>query len=140
VLGMFVPSFFTGALIRKFGVLPVISAGIALLGGHVAIALSGIEFLQFLSGLILLGVGWNFLFVGGTTLLVDAYRPTERAKAQAAHDFIMMAVVSVASFSAGGLLNAWGWNSVNVTVLPFLVLAAGAVIGLALFKPARTPR
>ena len=88
-----------------------------------AIALSGIEFLQFVSGLILLGVGWNFLFVGGTTLLIDAYRPAERAKAQAAHDFLMMAVVSVASFSAGGLLNAWGWNSVNVTVLPFL--AAG---------------
>ncbi len=134
VLGMFVPSFFTGALIRRFGVLTIIGCGIALLGGHVAIALSGIQFLQFVSGLILLGVGWNFLFVGGTTLLIDAYRPAERAKAQATHDFLMMAVVSMASFSAGGLLNAWGWNSVNITVLPFLVLAAAAIGTLALTR------
>jgi MFS family permease len=131
VLGMFVPSFFTGALIRQHGVLRIMGTGIALLGAHVAIALSGITFLQFLSGLILLGMGWNFLFVGGTTLLTEAYRPTERAKAQAAHDFLMMTAVSVASFSAGGLLNSWGWNSVNVTVLPFLVLAAAAVAALA---------
>jgi MFS family permease len=136
VLGMFVPSFFTGALIRRFGLLPIMGMGVALLGGHVAVALSGIAFLQFLSGLILLGVGWNFLFVGGTTLLIDTYRPAERAKAQAAHDFLMMAVVSIASFSAGGLLNAWGWNSVNVTVLPFLVLAAAAIGALALTRRA----
>jgi MFS family permease len=131
VLGMFVPSFFTGALIRRYGVLPVMACGVALLGGHVAIALSGIQFLQFLSGLILLGIGWNFLFVGGTTLLTQAYLPTERAKAQAAHDFLMMTVVSIASFSAGGLLNGWGWNSVNVTVLPFLLLAAAGIGALA---------
>ena len=71
VLGMFVPSFFTGTLIRRFGVLPVMGCGIALLAGHVAIAMSGIEFLHFLSGLILLGVGWNFMFIGGTTLLTE---------------------------------------------------------------------
>lgn len=134
VLGMYVPSFFTGALIRRFGVLGVMAAGIALLGAHVAIALSGIAFLHFLSGLTLLGVGWNFLFVGGTTLLTEAYRPAERAKAQATHDFLMLAVVSAGSFSAGGLLNAWGWASVNLTVLPFLLLAAAAVGGLALVR------
>lgn len=127
VLGMFIPSFFTGSLIARFGVLRVICAGIALLGGHVAIALTGIEFLQFLSGLTLLGIGWNFLFVGGTNLLTQAYRPAERAKAQAAHDFMMMSVVSIASFSAGGMLDAWGWNAVNVTVLPFLLFAAAAI-------------
>ncbi len=104
ILGMFVPSFFTGTLIKRFGVLTVMGAGVALLGGHVAVALTGIEFLQFLSGLTLLGIGWNFLFVGGTNLLVEAYRPAERAKAQAAHDFLMMTVVSIASFSAGGML------------------------------------
>jgi MFS family permease len=134
VLGMFVPSFFTGSLIRRFGVLPIMGCGVVLLGSHVAIALSGIAFLQFLSGLILLGVGWNFLFVGGTTLLIEAYRPAERAKAQAAHDFMMMAVVSAASFSAGGMLHAWGWNSVNVTALPFLLLAAMAIVALALTR------
>ncbi|MEO6078369.1 MAG: MFS transporter [Steroidobacteraceae bacterium] len=139
VLGMYVPSFFTGTLIRRFGVLAVMGSGAALLGGHVAIALAGIEYLRFLSGLVLLGIGWNFLFVGGTNLLTEAYRPAERAKAQAAHDFLMMAVVSMASFSAGGVLNAWGWNMVNVTVLPFLLLAAVAVGALAFTRSARQP-
>ena len=132
VLGMFVPSFFTGNLIRRFGVLPIMGTGIALLAGHVAVALTGVEFLHFLSGLILLGVGWNFLFIGGTTLLTQAYRPSERAKTQAAHDFLMFGAVSVASLSAGGLLNAWGWRSVNLTALPFLGLALLAVLGLGL--------
>lgn len=131
VLGMFLPSFFTGNLIRRFGVLSIMGAGIVLLGGHVAIALSGIEFLHFLSGLVLLGVGWNFLFIGGTTLLTEAYQPAERAKTQAAHDFLMFGSVSLASFSAGGLLNAWGWQSVNLTVFPFLGAALIAVLGLA---------
>jgi len=131
VLGMYVPSFFTGALIRRFGVLAVMAAGIALLGVHVTIALSGIAFLHFVSGLTVLGVGWNFLFVGGTTLLTEAYQPAERAKAQATHDFLMLAVVSAGSFSAGGLLNAWGWEAVNLTVLPFLLLAATATGALA---------
>ena len=134
VLGMFAPSFFTGNLIRRFGVLPIMAVGIMLLGGHVAIALAGIEFLHFLSGLILLGVGWNFLFIGGTTLLTEAYRPSERAKAQAAHDFLVFGAVSLASFSAGGLLNAWGWRSVNLTALPFLALALMAVLALGALR------
>ncbi len=134
VLGMFVPSFFTGNLIRRYGVLTIMGLGIVLLAGHVAIALSGIEFLHFLSGLILLGVGWNFLFIGGTALLTETYRPTERAKTQAAHDFLMFGAVSLASFSAGGLLNAWGWESVNLTVLPFLGIALIAVTGLFLMR------
>lgn len=134
VLGMFLPSFFTGNLIRRFGVLPIMATGIVLLGGHVAIALSGIEFLHFLSGLILLGVGWNFLFIGGTTLLTEAYRPPERAKTQAAHDFLMFGAVSIASFSAGGLLNTWGWQAVNLTVLPFLGMALVAVAGLGAYR------
>ena len=134
VLGMFLPSFFTGNLIRRYGVLAIMGAGIALLAGHVTIALTGIEFLHFLSGLILLGVGWNFLFIGGTTLLTEAYRPSERAKTQAAHDFLMFGSVSLASFSAGGLLNAWGWQSVNLTALPFLGAALIAVVGLGALR------
>jgi len=129
-----VPAFFTGALIRRFGVLTIMGCGIVMLSGHVAIAMSGIAFLNFLSGLILLGVGWNFLFVGGTTLLTQAYEPAERAKAQAAHDFLMMTVVSIGSFSAGALLNGWGWNAVNVTVLPFLFLATAAVCALTMVR------
>jgi MFS family permease len=140
VLGMYVPSFFTGSLIRRHGVLAVMGCGIVLLGAHVVIALSGVEFLHFVSGLTLLGVGWNFLFVGGTTLLTEAYRPAERAKAQAAHDFIMFAVVSAGSFSAGALLDGWGWNAVNLVVLPFLFLAAAAVLAMALKSGPRPGR
>ncbi len=131
VLGMFAPSFFTGNLIRRYGVLQIMGIGVVLLAAHVWVALAGIDFINFLSGLILLGVGWNFLFVGGTALLTEAYRPAERAKTQAAHDFLMFAAVSIASFSSGSLLNAWGWWAVNVTVLPFLTLALLAVSGLA---------
>ncbi|MCX7219439.1 MAG: MFS transporter, partial [Burkholderiales bacterium] len=134
VLGMFVPSFFTGNLIRRFGVLPIMMLGIALLSGHVAIALTGIEFLHFLSGLTLLGVGWNFLFIGGTTLLTEAYRPAERAKIQATHDFLMFGTVSLASLSAGGLLNNWGWRSLNLATLPFLALVLLMVLGLGALR------
>jgi MFS family permease len=123
VLGMFAPSFFTGNLIRRFGVLTIMASGVALLLGHVAIALSGIEYLHFLSGLILLGLGWNFLFVGGTTLLTEAYRPSERAKVQAAHDFLMAIAVSIATFSSGSLLSIFGWRAVNLAVLPMLAIA-----------------
>ena len=130
VLGMFAPSFFTGNLIRRFGVLTIMASGVALLLGHVAIALSGIEYLHFLSGLILLGVGWNFLFVGGTTLLTEAYRPSERAKVQAAHDFLMYIAVSIATFSSGSLLSAFGWRAVNLAVLPMLAIALLMIIVL----------
>ena len=130
VLGMFAPSFFTGNLIRRFGVLTIMGTGVVLLAGHVAIALSGIEFLHFLSGLILLGVGWNFLFVGGTTLLTESYRPSERAKVQATHDFLMYGTVTIATFSSGSLLNNFGWQAVNLAVLPFLALALLMIVGL----------
>ena len=123
VLGMFAPSFFTGNLIRRFGVLNIMSIGVAFLFGHVMIALSGIEFLHFLSGLILLGIGWNFLFIGGTTLLTEAYQPSERAKVQAAHDFLMYIGITIATFSSGSLLSTLGWRAVNLAVLPALAFA-----------------
>ena len=134
VLGMFLPSFFTGSLIARFGVLPIMVTGIAFLGGHVAIAMSGVSFLHFLSGLALVGLGWNFLFIGGTTLLTEAYRPSERAKTQAAHDFLMFGAVSFASFSAGGLLDVWGWDAVSLAVIPFLIVAILAVLSLVLMR------
>ena len=132
VLGMFAPSFFTGNLIRRFGVLTIMGTGVVLLLVHVAIALSGIEFLHFLSGLILLGVGWNFLFVGGTTLLTEAYRPSERAKVQAMHDFLMYGAVTIATFSSGSLLSNYGWQAVNLAVLPFLAVALMMITFLAM--------
>ncbi|HQS58819.1 MAG: MFS transporter [Gallionellales bacterium 35-53-114] len=130
VLGMFAPSFFTGNLIQRFGVLTIMTGGVALLLGHVAIALSGIAYLNFLSGLILLGMGWNFLFVGGTTLLTEAYRPSERAKVQATHDFLMYIAISIATFSSGSLLSTFGWRAVNLAVLPMLALALLMIVAL----------
>lgn len=131
VLGMFVPSFFTGSLIHRFGVHHVIMTGIALLFGHVLISLAGIDYLHFLSALILLGVGWNFLFIGGTTLLTETYRPSERAKTQAMHDFIVFGAVSVASFSSGSLLNSVGWKTLNMMVVPLLIFALAAIVSHA---------
>ena len=134
VLGMFVPSFFTGNLIRRFGMLPVIALGAALLAGHVGIALHGVDFMHFLSGLVLLGVGWNFMYIGATSLVMQAYRPSERAKAQATYDFITFGATSVASFSAGSLLDAWGWRAVNLAALPMLGLSVLVLVGHAWWR------
>jgi MFS family permease len=109
----------------------VLSMGLALLAAQVGVNISGIELPHFLAGLTLLGVGWNFMFIAATTLVMQAYRPSERAKSQAMFDFITYGLASVASFSAGGLLQAWGWRGVNLAVLPALLLAAGALCALA---------
>jgi MFS family permease len=124
VLGMFVPSFFTGGLIRRFGVTRLMLAGVGLLLAHVLIAMSGAAFLHYVSGLVLLGLGWNLLYVGGSTLLTETYRPAERAKVQAFNDFMIVGVVAVGSFSAGALHEAFGWRGLNLFALPFLVAAA----------------
>ncbi|MGX5819280.1 MFS transporter [Chitinophaga lutea] len=123
VLGMFVPSFFTGALIKRFGAHNVIIAGIGILFLHVALALAGTDFLHFISGLIFLGIGWNFMFIGGTTLLTQAYRIEEKEKTQALHDFLVFGIISISSFLAGSILNRWGWSAVNISVIPLLLLA-----------------
>jgi MFS family permease len=138
VLGMFVPSFFTGRLIRRFGVRAIVSCGIGLLAASNAFANSGTSFGYFISCLVLLGIGWNFMFIGGTTLLTDAYRPVERGKTQAAHDLIMLGAVSLGSLSAGGVLNGWGWRGVNLTAVPFLVLAAVAVAAMGIIRPVQS--
>jgi predicted MFS family arabinose efflux permease len=134
VLGMFVPSFFTGNLIRRFGVLNIMGAGIILMAAQILFSLSGIDLFHFTSGLVLLGIGWNFLFVGGTTLLTEAYRPSEKAKTQAAHDFLMFVAVTLSSFASGSLLNSYGWKTVNLTVVPFLLLALVVVISFGFHR------
>ena len=123
VLGMFLPSFFTGSLIGRFGVLAVMLGGLALLTGHVALSLSGTELLSFASALVLLGVGWNFLYVGGTTMLTGTYLPAERARAQAANDLTIYIVGLAASLGSGALLQALGWRAMNLVLLPWLLLA-----------------
>jgi predicted MFS family arabinose efflux permease len=138
VLGMFLPSFFTGSLIARYGVLRVMQAGVALLAGHVLLTLTGTGFYSFASALVLLGVGWNFLFVGGTTLLTGTYRPSERGRAQATNDMSIYVVGLGASLAAGALLKLLGWQAMNLVLLPWLAAAALAIAWLA-WRPAGAP-
>jgi len=130
VLAMFAPSFFTGGLIRRFGVVPILTAGLVLNLACVGINLSGQTLHQFWLALSLLGVGWNFLFVGGTTLLTETYRPEEGAKVQALNDFVVFGLVTVATFSSGVLQNTLGWRAINLAVLAPLGLCLFAVVWL----------
>lgn len=128
VLAMFVPSFFTGTLIHRFGVLKILYSGMALFALSAAFATTGIALLNFGGALILLGVAWNFLFVGGTTLLTEAYRPNEKAKTQGVNEFIVFAAAATGSFSSGGLLNVSGWDAVNYGMAPFLAATLMATL------------
>ena len=132
VIGMFAPSFFTGSLIRRFGVLRVMLIGAALEALCVGIALSGVLVANFWWALTLLGVGWNFLYVGGTTLLTECYRPSEKAKAQGMHDFLVFLTTATSSFSSGLLMNRNGWQVLNYAALPFLAVVGAAIIWLEL--------
>lgn len=116
-VAMFAPNFFTGTLIQRFGVVNIILAGIALMFGCLIINLSGIEYLQFFSGLVMLGLAWNFMFVGGTTLLTESYRREERFKVQGLNDFIVYGMMSLSSLSSGILLQHFGWAVVNASVI-----------------------
>lgn len=128
VVGMFAPSFFTGALIERYGAPRIMQAGFVLLLGHVVLALSGVEFLNFLSALVLLGVGWNFAFIGGTALLTQTYRPAERLKVQAVNEFAVFGFAAFATLSAGWLYDRFGWNTLNLAVIPVLLAALIAAI------------
>jgi MFS family permease len=130
VVGMFAPSFFTGALIARFGAPRVMAGGFALLAGHVLFALTGTGLPHYYSGLVLLGVGWNFAFVGGTALLTTAYREGEQARAQAINDFVVFGTVAAASLSSGWLYHQFGWQTVNLVALPFLACALIVTIAL----------
>jgi MFS family permease len=133
-VAMFAPAFFTGSLIRKFGVLNVMFIGTALLAGCVVAALAGVDLLQFFLGLTALGLGWNFTFIGASTLLIEAYLPAERAKVQAANDFLVFGSVATASLLSGALLDYVDWRAVNYFAVPFLLAAAGAVSWLAISR------
>ncbi|WP_245314850.1 MFS transporter [Labrys sp. WJW] len=130
VLGMFLPSFFTGSLIARFGVLRIMLAGVVLLAGHVLMTLSGVSFGSFASALVLLGMGWNFLYIGGTTLLTATYTVAEKGRAQATNDMTIFVVGLVCSFSAGGLLQAFGWQTLNLLLLPWMAIAGLAILWL----------
>ena len=139
VLGMFVPSFFTGHLIKRFGALPIMAVGVLLEGVCIAIALSGIELMQFLTALFVLGIGWNFLYVGGSTLLTTAYRPEEKNKAQGAMDFCVFSTMAFTSFASGALITTQGWTWLNLGSLPAVALIGVALLWLAAVRRRAVP-
>jgi MFS family permease len=127
VVGMYGPGFVTGNLINRFGVSNVILAGVAVMAGGAGVALTGNELTHFLIALVLVGVGWNFMYTGGTTLLTESYTPAEKARTQGANDFIMFSTMAITSFSSGALVSAAGWEVMNWGALPFLLLVAAVV-------------
>ncbi|RZL92006.1 MAG: MFS transporter, partial [Variovorax sp.] len=132
VIGMFAPGFFTGHLIRRFGALPVMGVGLVLNLGCIAVALSGVDLHQFLIALALLGVGWNFLFTGATTLSLTAYAPEEKDRAQGALNFCMFATLGVTSFASGVLVTTQGWRWLNFGSLLPVALTGAALLWLAI--------
>jgi MFS family permease len=143
VLAMYVPSFFTGHLIARFGVRTIVALGLVILGAAGVVALQGVQLENFFIALVLLGVGWNFGFIGATTMLAASHGPHERGRMQGMNDLIVFGGVTVASLSSGGLMNCSGgdamvgWASVNLAMAPFLMLAGGALIWLPL-RPKET--
>ena len=137
VVGMYGPGFFTGSLIKRFGTLKVIVAGALLMAICVAVAVSGIAVWQFWVALVLLGVGWNFMYTGGTTLLTETYTAAEKARTQGLNDMIVFTVMVISSFSSGAFVTAAGWERMNLGALPFLVIVAGATLWLTWMRQHR---
>ena len=138
VLAMYAPSFFTGHLIARFGAERIVGIGLAILVASGAVALAGVDLFNFFGALILLGLGWNFGFIGATAMLTASHTAAERGRMQGMNDFIVFGGVTLASLSSGGLMNCSGgtivegWNAVILAMVPFLVLAAGSLVWLAL--------
>ena len=134
VIGMFAPGFFTGHLIKRFGTLPIMAVGIALYLGCIAVALSGVDLHQFLIALFLLGVGWNFVFTGSTTLSLSAYKPEEKDRAQGALNFFVFATLALSSLASGVLVTTQGWTLLNWGSLAPVAVTAVALLWLALWR------
>ncbi|MBM1557184.1 MFS transporter [Sulfitobacter mediterraneus] len=138
VLAMFAPSFFTGHLINRFGVEKIMGLGIAILAAAGIVGLQGVDLENFFVALILLGLGWNFGFIGATTMLTGAHEPHERGRMQGLNDLLVFGGVTVASLASGGLMNCSGgsavegWTAVNMAMVPFLALAGGSLIWLVM--------
>jgi len=132
VLAMYGPSFFTGGLIARFGTGRITSLGLAFLVLAAVIGMSGVTVAHFWGGLMLLGVGWNFAFIGATTMVTRCHRPEERNKVQAFNDFLIFGVMAVSSFSSGQLLADFGWTVVNEVIFPIVAIAAALLLRLRL--------
>ncbi len=137
VLGMYVPSFFTGSLIARFGKEAIIAAGMGLLAGCGLVALSGEGLWHYLVALVLLGVGWNFGFIGATTMVTECARPGERAKVQGINDLLVFSTVAVASLSSGQILHLAGWTMVILALFPLAALTLALVVGAWMAGPRR---
>ena len=131
IVGMFAPSFFTGSLIQRFGLVPVLLTGIVLNLACVAIALADVDVVHFWLALVLLGIGWNFMFIGATTLLTECHAPTERAKVQGVNDSAIFVTLVASSLSSGALFTYQGWHTMNIWAVPLLLLAGTAVVWMA---------
>jgi MFS family permease len=138
VLGMFVPSFFTGHLITRFGPERITAIGLVLLAVSAAVDLTGITVLHFWVGLTLLGIGWNFGFIGATAMVTQCHRPEERTTVQSFNDFLVFGTMVFSSFGSGSLLVLYGWNAVNILAFPVL-LAAAALLGWFVLKQRAQP-
>lgn len=139
VVAMYAPSFFTGTLIRRFGALSVMFTGAVLQSGTVLIALSGVTVPHFAFALVLLGIGWNFLYIGATTLLTECYTPPEGAKVQGTNEFVISSLMVVTSFSSGFLLANEGWNLLNYVSSLLIAIVAAAIVWLMLRQRGRAP-
>ncbi|GAB3629425.1 Riboflavin transporter RfnT [Pandoraea terrae] len=139
LVGMYAPSFFSGHLVKRWGVVPVLLAGIAMCAACGVLALMSTSLPYFYAALLCLGVGWNFMFVGGTTLLTMSYRPAERGRAQAANEFITFAGTAASSLFAGQLLARFGWAMINQAIFPLLAVAAVTTVWYAFDARRRTP-
>lgn len=137
VMAMFGPSFFTGTLIHRFGAERIVATGLILLIGCAVVALSGLALWQFWTALILLGLGWNFGFIGATAMVAASYRPSEKSKVQGFHDFVLFGSVAFSSLMSGAIYNAWGWTMLNWIVFPVVALC---FVALGTLKFAGAPK
>jgi len=128
VIAMFAPSFVTGSLIKRFGVRAILFTGVLLSLGCVAIALAGVDVMHFWVALMLIGVGWNFMYVGGTTLITETHTPAEKAKVQGANDMAIFITMAISSASSGWLFSARGWEVMNYGAVPFLLITGAAIL------------
>ena len=138
VVGMFAPGFLTGSLIRRFGTLRIVLAGVGLTALATFVALNGITVTHFVIALALVGIGWNFMYTGGTTLLTETYAPSERARTQGLNDFIVFATMGISSAASGALVTTSGWETMNRAALPVLAIIALAALWLGWMRR-RTP-
>ena len=144
LLAMFGPSFVTGHLIARFGAARIVGTGLVILAAGGGVALSGVELANFYISLILLGIGWNFGFIGATAMLSEAHSPEEQGRVQGLNDMLVFGAVTLASLASGGLMNCIGgdpvagWSAVNMAMAPFLMLAFGALLWMRLKPEAMT--